>query len=62
VKHFKGFRVVRLIIWLSWETPQAHVGVTGVGLVAVSLDAIVSFVLEYLASIGDLCSKQIEIY
>lgn len=36
-------------------------GVTGVGLVTASLDATVSFVLEYLASIGDLCSRQIEI-
>jgi hypothetical protein len=32
------------------------------GLLPRALDAIVSFVLEYLASIGDLCSKQIEIY
>jgi hypothetical protein len=38
------------------------VGVAGVGLVTAILDAIVSFVLEYLASIGDLCSRQIEIY
>jgi hypothetical protein len=62
VKHFEGFRVVGLIIWLSWEALQARVGITDVGLVAASLDAIVSFVLEYLASTGDLCSKQIEIY